>query len=151
MRRQPRTEQTEKSIGFIMADVDYFKKINDSHGHVAGDQVLREVARRLKQGLRDYDVLCRYGGEEFLIMLPHTGEFEAMEVAQRLRQSVISLPVTIEDIGPIAVTMSFGVATSTALNEPEQAVIARADEALYEAKRGGRNQVVLNGMAPNGA
>lgn len=147
MRRQPRTEQTEKSIGFIMADIDFFKKINDNHGHGVGDQVLREVARRLKSGLRDYDVLCRYGGEEFLIMLPHTGEHEAMDVAQRLRQIVISQPVSADDIQPIAVTMSFGVATSTAVSEPEQAVIARADQALYQAKKGGRDQVVRSGMA----
>ena len=148
MRRQPRAEQIEKSIGFVMADVDHFKKINDNHGHMAGDQVLREVSRRLKQGLRDYDVLCRYGGEEFLIMLPHTGELESMDVAQRLRQSVISLPFTIEGIDPVVVTMSFGVATSNSVIEPEQAVIARADQALYQAKNGGRNQVVLNGTEP---
>ena len=72
-----------------------------------------------------------------------------MEVAQRLRQSVISLPVTIEDVEPIAVTVSFGVATSMGGSETEQAVIARADQALYQAKKGGRDQVVLNGIAPN--
>lgn len=149
MRLQPCAEQVEKSIGFIMADVDHFKKINDNHGHLAGDQVLREVSRRLKQGLRDYDVLCRYGGEEFLIMLPHTGELESLDVAQRLRQSVISLPFSIEGVDPVVVTMSFGVATSNSVSEPEQAVVARADQALYQAKNGGRNQVILSGMAPD--
>ena len=144
MRRQTSSELITKSIGFIMADIDHFKKVNDSHGHVVGDQVLREVSHRLKAALRDYDVLCRYGGEEFLIMLPHTGEHEAMAVAQRLRQNVIRQPVTVADIDPIAVTVSFGVAISMDGGEqPEQAVIERADQALYLAKKGGRNQVVL--------
>jgi diguanylate cyclase (GGDEF)-like protein len=151
MRRQPRHEQIEKSIGFIMADIDHFKKINDNHGHLAGDQVLREVSRRLKQGLRDYDILCRYGGEEFLVMLPHTCERESMEVAERLRQSVISLPINLDGLEPIAVTVSFGVATSIGGSEPEQAVIARADQALYQAKEGGRDQVVLNNNTPTTA
>ncbi len=151
MRRQSQHEQVEKSVGFIMADIDYFKKINDGYGHTVGDQVLREVSHRLKQGLRDYDVLCRYGGEEFLIMLPHTGQQECMEVAQRLRQSVISLPVTIDGLEPIAVTLSFGVATSVGGSEPEQAVITRADQALYQAKKAGRDQVVLNSTEPSPA
>lgn len=148
MRRQPHAEQAEKSIGFVMADIDHFKKINDNYGHVVGDQVLRAVARRLKQGLRDYDVLCRYGGEEFLIMLPHTGALEAMEVAQRLRQGVIGLPITVDGIEPLAVTVSFGVATSIGGSEPEQAVITRADQALYQAKKAGRNQVVQSDIEP---
>ncbi len=151
MRRQSQHEQVEKSVGFIMADIDYFKKINDGYGHTVGDQVLREVSHRLKQGLRDYDVLCRYGGEEFLIMLPHTGQQECMEVAQRLRQSVISLPVTIDGLEPIAVTLSFGVATSVGGSESEQAVITRADQALYQAKKAGRDQVVLNSTEPSPA
>lgn len=146
MRRQTSTESIKKSIGFIMADIDFFKKVNDTYGHVAGDQVLREVSRRLKEGLRDYDVLCRYGGEEFLIMLPHTGEQESMVVAERLRQSVISLPVNVDEIEPISVTVSFGVATSMDGGEPEQTVIERADQALYKAKNGGRNQVIFGNI-----
>ena len=141
MRRQPCAEQVEKSIGFIMADVDHFKKINDSHGHVAGDQVLREVSRRLKQGLRDYDVLCRYGGEEFLIMLPHTGELESMDVAQRLRQSVISLPFTIEGVDLVVVTMSFGVATSNSVSGVRFRVMWRPEEikVLPQTRRSASN------------
>lgn len=143
MRRQNSVELIKKSIGFVMADIDLFKKVNDTHGHSAGDEVLREVSHRLKDALRDYDVLCRYGGEEFLIMLPHTDEGDSMLVAERLRQAVISLPVMVEGIGPVPVTVSFGVATSQDGAEPEHAVIERADQALYLAKEGGRNRVVL--------
>lgn len=143
MRRQIGSELIKKSIGFIMADIDHFKKVNDHYGHAAGDEVLREVSHRLKEGLRDYDVLCRYGGEEFLIMLPHTDEGDSLLVAERLRQSVISTPVTVEGTEPVAVTVSFGVATSHDGRESEHAVIERADQALYLAKEGGRNRVIL--------
>jgi two-component system, cell cycle response regulator len=132
-----------ESISFIMADIDCFKKINDSHGHIAGDEVLREVARRLKEGLRDIDVLCRYGGEEFLIMCPQTDGLGAMIVAERLRQSIIGMPVAIDGVGLISVTLSFGVASSDDGTESEQAVIKRADQALFLAKERGRNAVVF--------
>lgn len=143
MRRQHSTEPVDKSIGFIMADIDYFKKVNDTYGHSAGDEVLREVSHRLKDGLRDYDVLCRYGGEEFLIMLPHTDERDSMLVAERLRLSVISMPINVEGIGPVPITVSFGVASSSDGTESEHGVIERADQALYQAKKSGRNRVVL--------
>jgi diguanylate cyclase (GGDEF)-like protein len=143
MRRQDSGDQIKKSIGFIMADIDFFKKVNDTYGHSAGDEVLREVSHRLKEGLRDYDVLCRYGGEEFLIMLPHTDEHDAIQVAERLRQSVAHIPVIVDDIGSVPVTVSFGVASSDDGSEAEHAVIERADKALYLAKEGGRNRVVL--------
>lgn len=143
MRRQNGTELVNESIGFIMADIDNFKNVNDSHGHVVGDEVLREVAHRLSAGLRDYDVLCRYGGEEFLIMLPLSSQHDAMQVAERLQQSVIGTPILIKGIGPLPVTVSFGVSTSADASESEDAVIARADQALYRAKEGGRNRVFL--------
>ena len=143
MRRQNGIELIKESIGFIMADIDDFKKINDTHGHIAGDEVLREVARRLSAGLRDFDVLCRYGGEEFLIMLPHTDERDAMMVAERLRLSVVNRPVMIEGIGPVPVTVSFGVAASNDWTVSDQAVIALADQALFLAKQRGRNRVIL--------
>lgn len=143
MRRQNGIELIKESIGFIMADIDDFKKINDTYGHIAGDDVLREVARRLNEGLRDFDVLCRYGGEEFLIMLPHTNERDAMMVAERLRQGVVNRPVTLEGIGPVPVTVSFGVASSNDWTVSDQAVIALADQALFLAKQRGRNRVIL--------
>lgn len=133
----------ENSIAFIMADIDYFKRVNDVHGHGAGDQVLQEVSTRLKAGLRDYDVLCRYGGEEFMIMLPHTSEDEAMVIAERLRQSVMKRSILTQEGQEISVTVSFGVATSMNEADAEMTVILRADQALYTAKETGRNKVVL--------
>jgi diguanylate cyclase (GGDEF)-like protein len=149
MRRQNNIDPVKKSVGFIMADIDFFKKVNDTYGHIAGDEVLREISHRLKEGLRDYDVLCRYGGEEFLIMLPHTDERDSMLVAERLRQSIISIPVAVDGIGPVPVTVSFGVASSNDGSESEHAVIARADQALYLAKEGGRNRVILADQPAN--
>ncbi len=143
MRRRNGIELIKESIGFIMADIDYFKKINDAYGHIAGDEVLREISRRLKDGLRDFDILCRYGGEEFLIMLPHTDEHDSMMVAERLRQCVIGMPVLIDGVGPVQVTASFGVAFSNDGVESEHAVIKRADQALFLAKERGRNGVIL--------
>lgn len=153
MRRHLAIDNVEKTIGFIMADIDHFKSVNDTYGHAVGDEVLREVSYRLKNGLRDYDVLCRYGGEEFLVMLPHTGTESAMMVAERLRQNIIKTPVTVtlDGLDPIQVTVSFGVATSKDGHESELAVIARADAALYLAKNGGRNRVVLSGAQGTGA
>lgn len=144
MRRQINTGLASKPIAFIMADIDFFKKINDSYGHAAGDLVLRAVASRLQAGLRqDYDVLCRYGGEEFLLMLPQSHPQEAVQVAERLRQCIVGMAFDIEGVGPVPITVSFGVATSNNLSESQQLVIERADHALYQAKERGRDRVVL--------
>lgn len=152
MRRQNSEGLLKESIGFIMADIDNFKTVNDSHGHAVGDEVLREVVRRLSDGLREYDVLCRYGGEEFVIMLPHTQPHEAMQVAERLQQCVVDNPVLVKGMRKaLSVTVSFGVATSCDATETEDAVIGRADQALYRAKDGGRNRVVLADQPASGA
>jgi diguanylate cyclase (GGDEF)-like protein len=139
LRREP-----VDSIGFIMADIDHFKAINDTYGHLAGDQILQEVAKRLKGTLRPYDVIGRFGGEEFLVMLPHSAMADAEAVAERLRQIISQAPY---DVGgkAIAVTASFGVAHCQDAKDDVNAAVGRADKALYLAKEGGRNKVVLSG------
>lgn len=144
MRRQIGKGVTRHSLGFIMADIDFFKRVNDKYGHAAGDLVLQEVAIRLKAGLRDYDVFCRYGGEEFVVMLPHTNEDESMVVAQRLRLNVNQKPIDLGELGQLTVTVSFGVATSREGRETAHDVLLKADEALYKAKESGRDKVVLS-------
>lgn len=132
-----------RSLAVIMADIDHFKKINDKWGHPAGDAVLSEVARRLQTGLREMDILGRYGGEEFSLMLLDTERKDALEVAERLRRTVEISPVQIGG-NAIPVTLSLGLAMRS--NEEEiklDVLIARADRSLYQAKETGRNRVVL--------
>lgn len=126
-------------LSLIMLDIDHFKKVNDIHGHLAGDAVLRQLPERIKQGLRIYDILGRYGGEEFLILLPNASLQSACTVAERIRLCVAEQPFTHNDI-EIAATISLGVSTfhpESALTE----VIELADQAMYQAKQNGRNRV----------
>jgi diguanylate cyclase (GGDEF)-like protein len=132
-RRLSRDRQT---LSFVMADIDHFKQINDNLGHEVGDQVLQKVSRALASGVRDVDHLARWGGEEFLVVLPDTDEVEAAQVAERLRQAVGSV-----DLKDRAVSMTFGVSEVRGDESAEQA-ISRADAAMYEGKRSGRNRVV---------
>lgn len=124
-------------VAVAMVDIDRFKLVNDHHGHAVGDQVLTAVGRTLVAGLRSNDLVCRWGGEEFLLILPDTPPDGAMLVAERLRAAVAAL----SDL-PLTVTVSIGVA-SCAQDDTHFEVVARADEALYQAKDDGRNQVVL--------
>lgn len=136
-------------VGVIMADLDHFKKINDVHGHLVGDLVLCEAAHRMKNALRPYDVLGRYGGEEFLVIAPGCGAPETEKVAERLRERLESLPLTLRDRS-IRITGSFGVASSMNVAENVDALVWAADAALYQAKHEGRNRVVAwNGEAPS--
>ena len=133
-------------LAVLLLDLDHFKSINDSLGHQAGDEVLREAARRLMSCVRTYDTVARYGGEEFLILLPTCNEADAIRQAERLRSAISDEPVKLALRGhdPISLTASFGVTTSApyAVESPES-LIRLADEALYEAKRRGRNCVVF--------
>jgi len=128
---------TTQPIGLIVGDIDHFKHVNDSHGHAAGDAVLKDVAYELRKTLRAFDFFYRTGGEEFLVLLPGADVQGAIELAEALRVAV--------DAGPNGghrVTMSFGAAASAAGETFDyEAVFARADAALYEAKRSGRNRV----------
>jgi diguanylate cyclase (GGDEF)-like protein len=133
--------RSELPVGVIMVDLDHFKKINDTHGHLVGDLVLCEAAQRMKNALRSYDVLGRYGGEEFLVVAPGCTVWEAATVAERLRERLESAPVMLQD-QQISITGSFGVASSKDVAENVDAVVWAADAALYRAKREGRNRVV---------
>ena len=124
---------------FVLADIDHFKAINDGHGHEAGDQVLSTVSQRLKHTVREQDTVARWGGEEFLIVMPGASEAVALAVAQRLRQAVSS--TTVEACGQaLPVTMTFGVSEYQPF-ESIEACISRADQALYRGKAAGRNCV----------
>jgi diguanylate cyclase (GGDEF)-like protein len=137
-----RSRREDGPLGVVLADLDHFKKINDGWGHLGGDQVLRQAAERMRSALRPYDTVGRYGGEEFLVVLPGCGEGQAARLAERLRQSVAAAPVELEN-GWTSVTLSLGVAVVEAGGEPVQAseLLRTADEALYRAKAAGRNCV----------
>jgi diguanylate cyclase (GGDEF)-like protein len=123
----------------VLADLDHFKQINDTYGHLAGDAVLRETARRMRDVLRPYDSIGRYGGEEFLLVLSNCDTVGAAALAERLLQAVRKDTIVLAE-GTVSVTLSAGVATSGVIQDPE-ALVGAADVALYRAKRGGRNRV----------
>ena len=127
-----------------MLDVDYFKKLNDRYGHAAGDSVLRQIAVRLQASLRPTDILARYGGEEFVILLPRTLPYEAEQVARRLWEAIYSPAFHFEG-EEIFVTISVGIASSDSSTDSLDMLMRHADEALYHAKHGGRNQWVVWG------
>jgi two-component system cell cycle response regulator len=134
-----RSDRNQGVFSVILADIDHFKQINDTYGHAAGDQVLREVAARMKASLRSYDVAGRYGGEEFLVIVPDCDEAAALRVAEKMRKSVCSTPIQI--LGTDRTTsISLGVSTRS---EPTSAdaLLSAADTALYQAKSFGRNCV----------
>jgi two-component system cell cycle response regulator len=144
-RQLARIAETKKPVATLILDIDHFKAVNDTYGHDAGDQVLREVAARTSRNLRNFDLVARYGGEEFVVILPDTDEDVAIIVAERLRQSIAAQPVAVAGLDkPINVTTSIGVTLSGTSKELATDVLKRADEALYRAKREGRNRVVLN-------
>jgi two-component system cell cycle response regulator len=138
-----RAGRANSPVSVLMADLDRFKSINDTYGHLAGDAVLREAARRMKATARAYDAVGRYGGEEFLIVLPGCGTADAWRHAERLRDAIADEPFQLED-RDLQVTCSFGLA-STDSTAPAQ-LVKRADEALYQAKAEGRNRVAVQAL-----
>jgi diguanylate cyclase (GGDEF)-like protein/PAS domain S-box-containing protein len=132
-----------------LVDVDHFKRINDTHGHLGGDVVLREIARRLKEATRPCDVTSRWGGEEFCVLLDEiTDELELQTLVERLRAAVAASPIAVDEQHSVVVTISIGaVRPSAECSTPEQ-LLASADAALYAAKRGGRNQARIARGAP---
>ena len=128
----------------LMVDIDHFKQVNDSHGHAAGDEVIREVAQRLSAELRGTDIVGRYGGEEFALILNQTRPEDIGPAAERLRRAVADQPVPTR-AGPLRVAVSIGVARLTSTDVDVSDVLARADRALYRAKRDGRNRVAMDG------
>jgi diguanylate cyclase (GGDEF)-like protein len=144
------SDSTE-GLSVLVVDVDHFKRVNDTFGHLAGDTVLKEVATRLQAVLRERDLLARWGGEEFLVVLPDTELGAARLVAERLRAAVAHEPVPVGEGGDdISVTVSVGVATGHAGGaagpEAAQVLVHQADRALYAAKQGGRNLVAASGL-----
>jgi len=132
-----------KSLAALVLDIDYFKAINDSHGHDAGDDVLRDFALRIKRSIRGIDLACRYGGEEFVIIMPETDLAVAAMVAERLRRRIAADPFAIaQGTRHIPVTISIGIAGLRGKDDNAASLLKRADEALYRAKRDGRNRVV---------
>ncbi len=140
-REVERAAREHRSVGVVMLDIDHFKRINDASGHLAGDAALRAVSTRLEASLRSYDVAGRYGGEEFLVVLPGCSAADAMALAEQMRQGFAAEPFDTPE-GRIGITISAGVATATAGTSRSGLELVRdADEALYRAKRAGRNRV----------
>lgn len=138
-----RATRTHTPAALAMLDIDHFKQVNDTYGHLAGDAVLAAMAAAMTGLLRDYDITGRYGGEEFAILLPHTGITQATEIADRLRRKLaqIATPVSDGDSGVISVTVSIGVAAMTPARPDLDELVAAADAALYTAKETGRDRV----------
>ena len=132
-----------KPLTVMVVDIDYFKAINDSHGHDAGDDVLRDFALRIKRSIRGIDLACRYGGEEFVLVMPETDMAVAAMVAERLRRRIAAEPFAIQQGSRVVpVTISIGIAALRGKDDTAASVLKRADQALYRAKRDGRNRVV---------
>ena len=126
-----------KPLALAMVDIDHFKEVNDTHGHAAGDDVLRDLAQLLKRFIRSSDLAARLGGEEFVVVMPDTGVGDAEAITRRLRRGVAE-----STGGKAPITVSIGVAELQGPNDTPERLLRRADDALYEAKRGGRNRVI---------
>jgi two-component system cell cycle response regulator len=132
----------KKPLTVLVLDIDYFKAINDTHGHDAGDDVLREFSFRIKKSIRGIDLACRYGGEEFVVVMPETDLTVATMVAERLRRRIATEPFPVQDgARALEVTISVGI-SALAKDDTAANILKRADAALYRAKRDGRNRVV---------
>lgn len=131
-----------KPLTVVMLDIDFFKNLNDTYGHQAGDHVLVKVSGLLSEALREYDIVARYGGEEFAVILPTTPKQKGASIAERLRVSISEHDFKFKD-QEISTSISLGVACFPEEGDSPEALIASADKALYEAKDRGRNQVVL--------
>jgi two-component system cell cycle response regulator len=134
-----------KPLSLLILDIDFFKSINDNYGHDAGDDVLREFATRVRKSIRGIDLACRYGGEEFVVVMPETDVAVAAVVAERIRRRIAAEPFAIQKgSGAINVTISIGIAALAAASDNAETILKRADQALYRAKRDGRNRVVAD-------
>jgi len=136
-----RAHRVGDSLAFVLLDLDNFKQVNDTHGHPAGDAVLRMVGQVLLGGIRQVDLAGRYGGEEFALILPETDLTGALKLAERLRVALETTSIELADGKTLQVTASFGVALKDELRSADE-LVAAADEALYAAKRAGKNRVM---------
>ncbi len=141
-----RAQRYRRPVTVAMADLDYFKKLNDTYGHAAGDTVLRAFAEQVRETLRQSDLVCRYGGEEFAFLFPEISPDETARLAERLRVACAAHAVPLSDGRSVTATVSIGLADASEC--PIELALKHADEALYEAKRLGRNRVVIGGRPP---
>jgi two-component system cell cycle response regulator len=141
-----RAKTRRRPLSMVMIDLDHFKRINDTFGHIAGDAVLKEAARRIRRNVRGIDLACRYGGEEFAVVMPETDGTTAAMVAERIRTQIGNLPIDANGT-LLPITASFGVSQLDWSADTLDGLVDRADQALYRAKKDGRNQVVYNGLA----
>jgi two-component system cell cycle response regulator len=140
-----KSKKDGRPLAFVIMDIDFFKSVNDSHGHDIGDEVLKEFAGRIAANVRGIDLACRYGGEEFVVVMPDTDVAFAYSIAERLRQSIETTPIKISRApGEIGITISIGIARCEGEADTAEALLHRADQALYRAKRTGRNKVVAD-------
>ncbi len=136
-----RSRRYRHPLALLMLDLDFFKQVNDTYGHMAGDEVLCAVAALMRHELRLVDHVARYGGEEFAAILPETAADEALAIARRIRQSVAARPLAVTGTGGVALTVSIGVALFPDDADSDAALVRQADQALYRAKAEGRNRV----------
>ncbi len=140
-----KAQEQERDMALMLIDMDYFKAINDNHGHDTGDAVLREFATRLRRNIRGVDLACRFGGEEFVVLMPDTDFAQAQGVAERVREAVAEREFSKgEGQGALRITVSVGVALNESDEDTPETILKRADIALYRAKREGRNRVVFD-------
>lgn len=150
-REHSRQTREGGALGIILADLDHFKQVNDTYGHLLGDAVLKETARRMGNCVRPYDTVGRYGGEEFLIIAPSADAMGSLSLAERMRETIASCPIATA-AGELSVTASFGVAASDPCDSvAPDTLLLRVDDALYRAKELGRNRCELAGAPALGA
>ena len=139
-----RAIRTHTPLSIALVDIDHFKVVNDTHGHLVGDKVLRAVTDALRSQLRNYDLAGRFGGEEFIVLLPHARESDAISIAERLRTHVAGMAIPVDDLdesaGYVTLTISVGVASLDGVSRELTDMMAAADAALYHAKETGRNK-----------
>ncbi|WP_332715317.1 PleD family two-component system response regulator [Pelagibacterium mangrovi] len=139
-----KAEEQDRDMALMLLDIDYFKPVNDTYGHDVGDTVLKEFANRLQRNIRGVDLACRFGGEEFVVVMPDTDMGQAQGVAERVRSAVCDEGFNVGLDKPLKITVSVGLALNERENDTPESVTKRADVALYRAKRTGRNRVVYD-------
>ncbi len=139
------SKRSGKPLAFVIMDIDFFKSVNDTYGHDIGDEVLKEFASRIAANVRGIDLACRYGGEEFVVVMPDTDVNFAYTVSERLRQQIEITPIGISRApSELNITISIGIAKTEGEGDDAEALLHRADQALYRAKRSGRNRVIAD-------
>ncbi|MBL4899085.1 MAG: GGDEF domain-containing protein, partial [Colwellia sp.] len=132
-------------VSVVIADIDNFKSLNDTYGHLFGDEVLKVISKKLTENLRSIDLVGRWGGEEFILILPETNAKQAQVIINRIRKSIATMPFTSSSTSKdFNVTVSFGISESHLNGVVLEEILAKADQALYSAKNSGKNQVIIH-------